>query len=108
MDATSRKVVDIVDAFQLQETSYDKKAFTAYIKEYMKALMEKLPEDKAEAFKKNAPEAVKSLLGRFSELQFFLGVSGDMAGSMAYAYYKEGSSEPTFLYFKDALKAIKV
>lgn len=41
------------------------------------------------------------------ELQFFLGESGDMEGSMVYAYYKEGSSEPTFLLFKDALKEVK-
>ena len=53
-------------------------------------------------------QAVKKLLGRFSELQFFLGESGDMEGSMVYAYYKEGCSEPTFLFFKDALKGYKV
>ena len=38
VDSNTRKVVDIIDAFRLQETSYDKKAFTAYIKEFMKVL----------------------------------------------------------------------
>lgn len=107
VESTQRRVVDIVDAFRLQETQYDKKAYMAYVKEFMKAVAEKLPADKAEAFKAGAPDAVKKLLGRFTELQFFLGESFDMSGSMAYAYYKEGSSEPTFLFFKDALKEVK-
>lgn len=37
VESTSRKVVDIIDAFRYQETSYDKKTFMAYIKDYMKA-----------------------------------------------------------------------
>jgi hypothetical protein len=31
----------------------------------------------------------------------------DLEGSMVYAYYKEGSSEPTFLFFKDGLKEVR-
>jgi hypothetical protein len=75
-----------------------------YIKSYMKAVADKLPEERREKFMAEAPAAVKELLGRFSELQFFTGESMDLEGSMAYAYYKEGASEPTFLYFKDGLK----
>lgn len=37
VESTSRKVVDIIDAFRYQETSYDKKTFMAYIKDFMKA-----------------------------------------------------------------------
>jgi hypothetical protein len=28
-------------------------------------------------------------------------------GTMAFAYYKDGKSDPTFLYFGDALKEVK-
>ena len=54
-----------------------------------------------------APAAVKELLAKFDELQFFTGENGELEGSMAYAYYKEGATDPTFLYFKDGLKEVK-
>ena len=107
LESTSKKVVDLVDAFRLQETSWDKKGFMGYIKGYMKSVADKLPEDRKEKFMAEAPAAVKELLGRFSELQFFTGESMDLEGSMAYAYYKEGATDPTFLYFKDGLKEVK-
>jgi hypothetical protein len=78
-----------------------------YIKTYMKAVADKLSPERKEAFMAAAPAAVKELLGRFNELQFFTGETADLEASMAYAYYKEGASEPTFLYFKDGLKEVK-
>ena len=107
VESSSKKVVDIVDAFRLQETSWDKKGFMGYIKTYMKSVADKLPEARKAEFMAAAPAAVKELLGRFSELQFFTGEGSDLEGSMAYAYYKEGATEPTFLYFKDGLKEVK-
>ncbi len=107
LESASKKVVDIIDAFRLQETSWDKKGFMGYIKTFMKATADKLSPERKEKFMAAAPAAVKELLGRFNELQFFMGESSDMEGSLVYAYYKEGSSEPTFLYFKDALKEVK-
>ena len=107
LESSSKRVVDLVDAFRLNETSWDKKGFMGYIKGYMKAVADKLPEERKEKFMAEAPAAVKELLGRFSELQFFTGESMDLEGSMAYAYYKEGSSEPTFLFFKDGLKEVR-
>lgn len=107
LESSAKKVVDIVDAFRLQETSWDKKGFMGYIKGFMKAVAEKLSAERKDKFMAEAPAAVKSLLGRFDELQFFSGETGDLEASMCYAYYKEGSSEPTFIYFKDAMKEVK-
>jgi hypothetical protein len=107
LESSSKRVVDLVDAFRLNETSWDKKGFMGYIKGYMKAVADKLSEERKEKFMAEAPAAVKELLGRFSELQFFTGESMDLEGSMVYAYYKEGSSEPTFLFFKDGLKEVR-
>jgi hypothetical protein len=107
LESAAKKVVDIVDAFRLQETSWDKKGFMGYIKLYMKAVAEKLSPERKEAFMAAAPAAVKELLGRFSELQFFTGETGDLEASLAYAYYKEGATDPTFLFFKDGLKEVK-
>lgn len=56
----------------------------------MKAVSEKLPAERKEKFMAEAPAAVKELLGRFNDLQFFTGESMELEGSLAYAYYKEG------------------
>lgn len=102
------KVVDIVDTFRLQEQpAFDKKAFVTYIKRYIKNLTPKLPEDCQEEFKKNVEGAVKWLLPMLGDLQFFVGESMQDDASLVFAYYKEGKSDPTFLYFKDALKEVK-
>ena len=37
----------------------------------------------------------------------FTGESMDPDGTLAYAYYKEGASQPTFLFPKYALKGMK-
>jgi hypothetical protein len=108
LESSSKKVVDIVDAFRLQETTWDKKGFMGYIKGFMKKVAEKLSAERKDKFMAEAPAAVKMLLGKFDELQFFTGESSDLEATLCYAYYKEGESDPTFLYFKDALKEVKV
>lgn len=50
---------------------------------------------------------VKRLAGMAKELQVFTGPSMDPDATMVFAYYKEGADAPTFVYFKDALKAVK-
>jgi len=37
----------------------------------------------------------------------FVGESMKDDGTMVFAYYKEGKTDPTFLYFGDALKEVK-
>ena len=108
VDDQAVKVVDIVDTFRLQEQpAFDKKQFMAYIKKYIKTLTAKLPEDRQEHFKKNVEPAVKWLISKLSDLQFFVGESMSDDGTMVFAYYKDGAADPTFIYFADALKEVK-
>ena len=79
-----------MDAFRLQETSWDKKGFMGYVKGFMKKVADKLTPERKEKFMAEAPAAVKMLLGKFDELQFFMGETGDMEASLCYAYYKDG------------------
>ena len=37
----------------------------------------------------------------------FVGDSMEDDKSLVFAYYKDGKSDPTFLYFSDALKEVK-
>ncbi|XP_024403138.1 translationally-controlled tumor protein homolog [Physcomitrium patens] len=102
------KVVDIIDTFRLQEQpAFDKKTFMAYIKKYLKKLTDLVPAERQASFKKDVEAAVKFLLSKLSDLQFFVGESMKDDSTIVFAYYKDGAANPTFLYFGDALKEVK-
>uniref|UniRef100_A0A1J3I7M2 Translationally-controlled tumor protein-like protein n=1 Tax=Noccaea caerulescens TaxID=107243 RepID=A0A1J3I7M2_NOCCA len=108
VDDSAVKVVDIVDTFRLQEQPpFTKKDFIGYIKKYIKLLTPKLNEEEQAAFKKGIEGATKYLLPKLSDLQFFVGEGMHDDSSLVFAYYKEGATNPTFLYFAHGLKEIK-
>ncbi|KAK2982301.1 hypothetical protein RJ640_014820, partial [Escallonia rubra] len=108
VDDQTTKVVDIVDTFRLQEQPpFDKKQFVAYIKKYIKLLTPKLEGESQEVFKKNIEAATKYLLSKLSDLQFFVGEGMHDDSSLVFAYYKDGATDPTFLYFAHGLKEVK-
>ncbi|KAK9992262.1 hypothetical protein SO802_027247 [Lithocarpus litseifolius] len=108
VDDQAVKVVDIVDTFRLQEQpSFDKKQFVTFMKRYIKLLTPKLEGEQQDSFKKNIEGATKFLLSKLSDLQFFVGESMHDDGGLVFAYYKEGATDPTFLYFAHGLKEIK-
>ncbi|XP_066320928.1 translationally-controlled tumor protein homolog [Miscanthus floridulus] len=108
IDDTAVKVVDIVDTFRLQEQPpFDKKSFVAYIKKYIKNLTAVLEPEKADEFKKGIEGATKFLLSKLKDLQFFVGESMKDDATVVFAYYKDGATNPTFLYFSHGLKEIK-
>ncbi|KAL2530538.1 Translationally-controlled tumor protein-like protein [Forsythia ovata] len=108
VDDAAVKVVDIVDTFRLQEQPpFDKKQFVAYIKKYIKLLTPKLDAEQQVQFKKNIEGATKFLLSKLSDLQFFVGESMHDDSTLVFAYYKDGATDPTFLYFGHGLKEVK-
>ncbi|KAM7463080.1 hypothetical protein LguiA_031201 [Lonicera macranthoides] len=108
VDDQTVKVVDIVDTFRLQEQPpFDKKQFVAYVKKYIKLLTPKLEGEQLDLFKKNVEGATKFLLSKLADLQFFVGESMHDDSSLVFAYYKEGATDPTFLYFSSGLKEVK-
>ncbi|KAF5298441.1 hypothetical protein FQR65_LT01220 [Abscondita terminalis] len=106
--------VDIVLNHRLVE-SYafgDKKSYTAYLKEYMKKLVDKLQTnspDQVDVFKTNMNKVMKDILGRFKELQFFTGESMDVDGMVGLLEYREidGQSIPVMMFFKHGLEEEK-
>ena len=108
VDDSAVKVVDIVDTFRLQEQPpFDKKQFVTFMKRYIKNLTPKLNEEQQVLFKKHIEGATKFLLSKLNDLQFFVGESMHDDGSVVFAYYKDGATDPTFLYFAYGLKEIK-
>eukprot|EP01117_Protostelium_nocturnum_P008817 TRINITY_DN315_c0_g1_i1.p1 TRINITY_DN315_c0_g1~~TRINITY_DN315_c0_g1_i1.p1 ORF type:complete len:172 (-),score=55.89 TRINITY_DN315_c0_g1_i1:52-567(-) len=111
-ESTVATVNNLVDAMRLVETSFDKKMYMAYIKNYMKGVLAKLKETKperAEIFQAKVQPFIKKVLGNFDEYSFYTGESMDsMEAMVALAYYKEEAHAPTFVFFKDGLVEEKV
>ena len=106
-------VVDIVDAAELNEIPMSKKDLMQWGKVFLKGIIDKLKEDGKEdrvpAFKKESTEMFKFIVGKHDEFQFYTGKSVNMQSSLAFSYQKEQDDEgPTFLFFKDALKIVKL
>ena len=51
---------------------------------------------------------VKFILGQFGDCQFYTPESYETENCIIISYYKGESETPTFLYFMDGLKGIKV
>ncbi|KAF2607486.1 hypothetical protein F2Q68_00045780 [Brassica cretica] len=51
--------------------------------------------------------ATKYLLPKLKDFQFFVGESMHDDSTVVFAYYKEGATNPTFLYFGHGLKEVK-
>ncbi|EDW61328.1 translationally-controlled tumor protein homolog [Drosophila novamexicana] len=107
--------VDVILNHRLQESFgfADKKSFTLYLKEYMKKVLEHLQENapnEVDVLKTNMNKAMKDILGRFKELQFFTGESMDVDGMVAMCEYRElnGESVPVFMFFKHGLQEEKL
>jgi len=110
VDDSVEKVVNIVSAFRLQQTSYDKASYTAAFKVYMKRVADYLAQHKPERagpFKAAAQVFVKKILGRFDDLNIYTGESYDSEAMLVLSYYKDGRTAPTFWFVKDGLKEIK-
>ena len=70
--------VDLVLNHRLTETGFgSKKDYMVYLKDYMKKVVKNLEENdrtsEVDTFKKNINGVMKSLLGKFSDLQFYTG-----------------------------------
>ena len=71
--------VDLILNHRLVETGFGKKAdYMTYLKDYMKKVVKYLEDnnkgDQVDSFKKNINGVMKSLLGKFNDLQFFTGI----------------------------------
>ena len=105
----TRTVNNIVEAFRLQETSFDKKGYMVYIKDYMKKVskyLETKNPDRVAAFQKSAQAYVKKILADFENYQFFTGENMDIDGLIVLLTWR--NDKPIMIYFKDALEEMKV
>ncbi|KAL5723258.1 hypothetical protein ACHQM5_006676 [Ranunculus cassubicifolius] len=90
-----------------EQPAFDKKQFLTYMKRYVKLLSAKLEGEAAECFKANVQSATKYILSKIKDCQFFVGERMVDDGVVVLVYYKEGATDPTFLYFAHGLKEVK-
>ena len=93
-----------------QETFFDKKSFTLWLKLYMKVVkahLEKTSPDEVDVFMKNIQPFVKQVLGEFKEYQFFTGESCDPEAHIALMKYDDGALAPKMWFFKHGMKEVK-
>lgn len=79
-----------------------------YLKKVVTYLQENGKEDRVDGFKKGATEMIKFVMGKFDEMQIFIGESMDTENAgLCFAYTMDGETDPTFLFFNDGLKQEK-
>ncbi|GJQ86092.1 putative translationally controlled tumour protein, partial [Trypoxylus dichotomus] len=69
------------------------------------AKLEETAPDQVEVFKTNMNKVMKDILGRFKDLQFFMGESMEVDGMIGLLEYREidGDSVPVLMFFKHGL-----
>lgn len=109
-DDGSYQVNNVIDAFNLEQTSFDKKSFLTYIKGYLKVLKarieERNPAGVAE-FEKNAQGYVKKMLDKFADFEFYTGESMNPEAMVIAMGYREDGKTPYLIYWKDGMRAEK-
>ncbi|GAM19112.1 hypothetical protein SAMD00019534_022870 [Acytostelium subglobosum LB1] len=103
-------VNNLVDGQRLTSTNFDKKGYITYLKGYMKAIETYLADnnpDRVAAFKKDAQEYAKTLIGNFDKYQFWQGENMDADGMVALSYTKDNDTAEYFIFWKDGVVSEK-
>jgi len=114
LETASESGVDIILNHRLVESGFkDKKQYLDYLKDYMKKVVKYLEDNdrkgEVDAFKKGINGAMKAILGKFKELQFFTGESINPEAMIAICMYKDvdGEERPVLMFFKHGLEEEK-
>jgi len=114
-DTNAVSGVDVVLNHRLTETGFgSKKDYMVYLKDYMKKIVKYLEDNnranEVDTFKNNINGYMKEVLGRFKDLQFYVGESMDNDAMIVILDYKEyqGEERPVLLAFKHGLEEEKV
>ncbi|KAH7343524.1 Mss4-like protein [Rhizoctonia solani] len=99
---------NVVHTFRLQQTTFDKKSYLTYLKGYMKAVKEQLPEERKADFEKGASAFAKKIIANFKDFEFYTGASMNPDGMVALLNYREDGITPYFTVWKDGLKEVKL
>lgn len=104
------KVLDVLDTFGYQETTFDAPSYSKYLKGYMKKLLEHITAKnpkRVDAFKAGAKEMATWIMNNFNDFTFYTPKDYDSDNIIILSYIKGEDLSPTFVYFMDGLKGEK-
>ncbi|XP_061774283.1 translationally-controlled tumor protein homolog isoform X2 [Nerophis ophidion] len=105
-DTTTVSGVDVILHNKLQETSFDKKSYMIYLKDYLKKIranLEKTNPERVEKFIADSTAEIKKLVQNIKELKFYTGESMNTEGMVVTLDYREDNVTPFLRFFKDGL-----
>ncbi|KXS12073.1 translationally controlled tumor protein [Gonapodya prolifera JEL478] len=109
--AGAQTVNNIVYGLRLQQTSFDKKGYMAYIKGYMKAIKEHLQKtnpDRVATFEEKAKKQVTKIVNGLKDYDFYTGENMNPEGMVILLNFREDGVTPYMLFFKDGLAEERV
>jgi len=110
IDESGCQVIDVVDTFRLEQTSFDKKSFISHIKGYLKELKTKVQDkspDRVSGFEDKAKTLVKGILDQIDDYTFYTGDSMNPEAMTILMKYREDGKTPYLIYWKDGLRSEK-
>ncbi|XP_015906873.1 translationally-controlled tumor protein homolog [Parasteatoda tepidariorum] len=115
-DESVESGLDLVLNQRLVETGFTKNDFKSYLKLYTKTLQDKwkeneMSDDQIADAKAKFTTAVKKILPKIGDYQFFMGESSNPDGLIALLEYREkpgGDETPIMIFFKHGLEEEKV
>ncbi|KIJ20060.1 hypothetical protein PAXINDRAFT_67382 [Paxillus involutus ATCC 200175] len=113
LDDGAKQVNNVIHSFRLQQTSFDKTSYVAYLKDYMKKVktgLQKADPDPAKvtAFTTGAGAYAKKIVAHFKDYEFYTGESMNTEGMVALLNYRDDGITPYFTFWKDGLKVVKL
>ena len=103
MEDGAIQVNNLVHAFRLQTTVFDKKSYVTYLKTYMKAVKEKLKEkdpDRVRVFETAAAAYAKKIVASFKDYEFYTGEGSNTEGMVALLNYRVRQTSASVLIKK--------
>ncbi len=82
-----QKVNDIIDGFKYEHYNMDKDGFKEYIREYLKFVLPKVPENRVADFKAGAQAFVKFVLANFKDFVIYTPSDNNYEGALIYERY---------------------
>ncbi|THY31999.1 hypothetical protein D6D01_02741 [Aureobasidium pullulans] len=112
-DDTASTALDVVHSFRLAETSFDKKSYMGYLKQYIKKVKEHMKsrdasEDEIKEFETGVKSYVSSDTFKKFKYDFYTGESMDADGMVVLLNYRDDETTPYCVFWKHGLSEMKV
>lgn len=111
LDNDAVTINNIVESFGLKPTSFDRKSYMAYLKNYMKRVkvhLSKTAPDQVEDFQKNAQSYVSKILRCFNDWDFYTGPSQDTEAMLVLLNHREDGTTPYVVLWKHGCEEMKI